>query len=38
MARHMRRMLGVPPRELKRLLAEASAARRFVSPVDSSPR
>ena len=27
MARHMRRMLGLPPRALKRLLGSASAAR-----------
>jgi len=27
LARHMRRMLGLPPRALKRLLGDASAAR-----------
>ncbi len=27
MARHVRRVLGVPPRAMKRLLAEASASR-----------
>ena len=27
LARHMRRVLGLPPRALKRLLGEASAAR-----------